>query len=107
VRVLRLDPDLQELVILNEQSGRFDDYADAAGTRIGAAFGSWQPASGGWARLRSESLDLEWSQPALPGAVLVGAHEVIPPGIDFSGLEYVFTAGLEQADYEIQIRRAR
>jgi len=40
VRPLRSAPGLEQVTIANEQSGRFDDYADASGARSGEAVGS-------------------------------------------------------------------
>lgn len=102
-----LRPGLEQFVVLNEESAGFDDFADSNGTSIGSAFGSWQPAAGDWARLRSAHAGVEWSQPALPGAALMAARELRPPYLDFAGLEYVFGPDFGGAAYTVTIGRAR
>jgi hypothetical protein len=94
--------------VLNEQSSAFDDFA-AAGepTLVGDAFGSWVPATGRWARLRSASLGLEWSLDALPGAALHGGRERVAPDFDWAGLDYVFPAPFTGASYRINVQEAR
>ena len=102
-----LQPGFQQLVIFNEQSAAFDDFADPTQTRLGGAIGSWRPVEGGWGRFRSGLLDMEWSQPALAGADLHAGREVRAPDIDFSGLEYVFGPGFQGADYQVAVSKAR
>src|SRR5207249_3205439 len=73
-------PGYSEVGILNEQSAAFNDLAaDRQSTLTGAAFGSWVPVTGRWARVRSSSLGVEWSVSALPGAALYGGREQAPP----------------------------
>ncbi len=106
-RALELATGVAEVVLLNEQSAQFSDFADPTQKLIGPAFGSWQPAAGDWARLRSESLGLEWSLPALPGVQMVAERELRPPEIDFAGLEYRFGPGFTGADYQVEVMKAR
>jgi hypothetical protein len=107
VRALDLQPGYDQVVILNEQSAAFDDFADGGRTLLGADFGRWVDVTGGWARLRSGRLGLEWSQPALAEAQLVGGRELRPPEFDWSGLEYVFGPSFSGADYAITVGSAR
>jgi hypothetical protein len=102
-----LEPGFEQLVVLNEESSRFDDFADATQTRFGGAIGSWQPVEGKWGRLRSASLDMEWSLPALSGAEFRAARELRARDIDFSGLEYVFGPAFSGADYQVSVSKAR
>ena len=102
-----LAPGYQQVVILNEQSGAFDDFADAAQTRQGGTIGSWRPVQGSWGRFRSGSLEMEWSLPAVSGAELRAARESRVPDIDFSGLEYVFGPGFDGAVYQVSVSKAR
>jgi hypothetical protein len=106
VRALGLAPGLVEIDLLNEQSAAFDDYADASGTRIGAAFGNWQPVAGGYARLRSGSLGVEWAQQVAGSSQFLAGRESAPPDFDWSGLEYVFGPGFKSVDYKIAVQRA-
>lgn len=107
VRSQGLAPGVEQLVILNEQSAAFDDFADATQTRTGTAVGSWTPVGGDWGRLRSAQRGIEWSQPALSNAGFYAAREVRTPDIDFAGLEYVFGANFAGADYTITVQKAR
>ena len=93
--------------ILNEQSAAFENYADSTQTLIGPSFGSWVPVSGVWARLRSSSLGIEWSVPALPGATLHGGRELAPPDFDWAGLDYMFSGQFIGAHYVIEVQSAR
>jgi hypothetical protein len=98
----------QTVVLLNEQSSRFDDFADAGQTRLGTAIGSWRPVEGEWGRFRSGSAGLEWSLPRLPSAEgMYAAREVRYPDIDFSGIEYVFGPGFTGAEYQVNVSKAR
>jgi cellulose synthase/poly-beta-1,6-N-acetylglucosamine synthase-like glycosyltransferase len=108
IAVGHLDPGYSEVGVLNEMSSAFDDFA-AAGqpTLVGAAFGNWVPVTGGWARLRSASLDLEWSLPALPGATLDAGREDALPDFDWAGLDYMFPAPFAGASYRINVQEAR
>jgi hypothetical protein len=107
VRALDLAPGYDQVVLLNEQSAAFDDFADARRTLVGADFGMWVPTTGSWARLRSASLGLEWSQPALPEARLTAGRELERPLLDWAGLEYAFGPDFKGAEYAITLGRAR
>ena len=107
IRPLELTPGAEQVVILNEQSAGFDDFADASQTRTGVDVGSWTPVSGGWGRFRSGRYGIEWSQPALSGAQMFAAREVRTPDIDFAGLEYVFGPDFTGTDYVITVQGAR
>jgi hypothetical protein len=106
VRTVRMSAGLQQVVIANEQSGAFDDYADASAKRLGGAIGSWSPVNGSWARLRSATLGVEFEVPAPPrSAQFFAAREVRDTSIDFSGLEFVFDSRFKSLDYLVAIRR--
>jgi hypothetical protein len=108
VRPVRLAPGYSQVGILNEQSAAFDNFAaEGSPTYIGAAFGSWIAVDGGWARLRSAGLGVEWSVPALRGAVLHGGRELNLPGFDWAGLDYIFPASFTGANYHITVQEAR
>jgi GT2 family glycosyltransferase len=106
VRSLGLAPGLIEIDLLNEQSAAFDNYADAQGTRIGAAFGNWQPVAGSYARLRSDSLGVEWAQQVAGSSRFLAGRESAPPDFDWSGLEYAFDSRFTSVDYTVTIQRA-
>lgn len=108
VKTIWLAPGYSEVGILNEQSAAFDDFA-AAGqtTQVGAAFGNWVPVTGGWARLRSSSLDVEWSAAQVPGATLHAGRELVAPDFDWAGLDYVFSGPFSSATYRINVQEAR
>jgi hypothetical protein len=106
-RPVDLAPGFQEVGLLNEQSAAFDDFADPTRTLVGSDFPHWTSATGAWARLRSGSLGLEWSQPALAGARLQAGRELQPPLLDWAGLDYVFGADFTGADYTVQVGPAR
>ena len=104
----RLAPGYSQLVILNEETSRFDDFADGSRTLVGPAVGSWTPVAGGWGRFRSAALGVEWALDRPPGAAgMYAARELLPPGIDFSGIEYVFGPGFQAADYTVLVQKAR
>ena len=107
VRPLELQPGYEQVAILNEESGAFNDFADATRTLIGSRFGSWVPVAGDWARLRAGSLGVEWSLPAIPGAQLYAGREVSSPSFDWAGLDYVFDGRFSGASYRIQVQPAR
>jgi hypothetical protein len=108
VDVRQLQAGYSEVGVLNEQSAAFDDLASAAGpTLIGDAFGNWVPVTGGWARLRSGALGVEWSVSALPGASLHGGREHVPPDFDWAGLDYIFPAPFTGVSYRINVQEAR
>jgi hypothetical protein len=106
-RPIWLAPGYVEVGMLNEGSAAFDDFADSSQTRIGAAFGPWNGVEGPWARLRSGSLGIEWSLPALTGAELHAGRELKPPDFDWAGLDYIFTGSFEGATYHIDVQEAR
>jgi cellulose synthase/poly-beta-1,6-N-acetylglucosamine synthase-like glycosyltransferase len=107
VHALNLAPGYTELGILNEQSAAFDDFAEPGHTFIGPAFGIWTPATGGYARLRSGSLGLEWSVPPLPGAQLHAGRELAEPDFNWAGLDYMFSAPFQATSYYITVGVAR
>jgi hypothetical protein len=103
-----LQPGYRQVVLLNEQSSRFNDFADASQTQVGSAIGSWRPVEGEWGRFRSGSVGLEWSLPRLPAAEgMYAAREIRQPDIDFSGIEYVFGPGFTGAEYQVNVSKAR
>lgn len=108
VTPLWLAPGYAEVGVLNEQGALFDDFASQGGpTETGASFGRWEPVDGSWARLRSQSLALEWSLPALDGAQLYAGRELVAPDFDWAGLDYVFGGPFHGAAYQITIQEAR
>ena len=108
VQAANLKPGFEQVVLLNEQSSRFDDFADATQTRLRAEIGSWRPVQGDWGRFRSDALGLEWSLPRLPAADgMYAARETRSPDIDFSGIEYVFGPGFTETEYQLVIGKAR
>ncbi len=106
VRPLNWRAGLEQVILLNEESATFDDYADVAGTRRGAAVGSWAPVAGDWARFRSSSIGLEWEVPAPPpgGGFFAGRESHL--AIDFSGLEWQFGPDFATVDYRISVGTA-
>jgi len=106
VRSLGLAPGLLQVGVLNEQSAAFDDYADAAGDRTGAAFGNWQTVDGSWARLRSGALGVEWAQETAGSSQFQAGRESSPPDFNWSGLDYLFGPDFSAVDYAISIRGA-
>ena len=108
VKVISLAAGYSEVGILNEQSATFSDFAaENQATLRDAAFANWVPVTGGWARLRSASLGVEWSVPAVSGASLHGGRELVPPDFDWSGLDYVFPASFAGTTYHINVQEAR
>jgi hypothetical protein len=107
VTPLRLASGWDQLMVLNEQSSKFDDLADGSQTRTGADFGPWLPVGGSWARLRSGQLGVEWELPAPPpGAGFQAGRELQPPDLDWSGLEYRFGPGFKGFTYDLNVRRS-
>jgi hypothetical protein len=103
-----LAPGYSEIGILNEQSAAFDDFAaERQPTLTGAAFGRWAPVQGRWARLRSGSLGVEWSVPAIPGGDLYGGRELAPPDFNWAGLDYIFPESFAGTTYRIAVQEAR
>jgi cellulose synthase/poly-beta-1,6-N-acetylglucosamine synthase-like glycosyltransferase len=107
VKTLQLQPGYTQVAILNEQSAAFDNVADPTHTLVGAHFGIWQPVDGEWARLRSGSLGIEWSLPAIAGAQLYAGRELSPPGFNWAGLDYLFDGPFSGAAYHINVQEAR
>ena len=107
LRVVDLAPGYMELGILNEQSAEFDDFAYQGRKFIGPAFGRWMPVDGNWARLRSATLGVEWSVPALSGSRLHGGRELFPPSFDWAGLDYLFETPPAVVTYQITVQAAR
>jgi len=102
-----LAPGYSEFGILNEQSADFDDFAaDGEPTLTGASFGNWVPVTGRWARLRSASLGVEWSLPAVDGASLFAGRELAAPDFDWAGLDYMFPSNFDGVSYHINIKEA-
>jgi hypothetical protein len=106
VRSLGLEPGMLQLGVLNEQSAAFDDYADARGSRTGAAFGNWQTVSGSWARLRSGALGVEWAQETAGDSQFQAGREASPPDFNWSGMDYLFGPGFTSVDYTVSIKAA-
>ena len=107
VTAVRLDPGYTQVAVLNEESAAFNDFADVSTTQVGAAFGNWVAVHGDWARLRSSSLGVEWSVPAIAGAQLYAGREFAPPGFDWAGLDYIFSGPFRGAVYRINVQEAR
>jgi hypothetical protein len=107
LRVLDLVPGYTELAILNEQSASFDDFADQGHTFIGSAFRPLVPVIGTWARLRSATLGVEWSIPAIPGAHMYAGRELLPPNFDWAGLDYIFNTPPTAVTYHINVQAAQ
>jgi cellulose synthase/poly-beta-1,6-N-acetylglucosamine synthase-like glycosyltransferase len=108
VKPVWLAPGYDQVGILNEQSAAFDDFAtDDQPTAVGQAFGSWIAVTGHWARLRSSSLGVEWSVPAIPGAALHAGRELISTDFDWAGLDYIFSGEFTGATYRIGVQEAR
>lgn len=99
---------VRQVVVLNEESSAFDDYADGSTTRLGDAVGSWTPVTGGWARFQDTGLHAEWEIDAPPTpAGFQAARELGPAlGIDFSGLEMIYGPAFAGADYDVKVRRS-
>jgi hypothetical protein len=108
VHVVRLTPGFTEIGILNEESAQFNDFAaDGSATLVDGGFGNWVPVTGSWARLQSKSLGVQWSVPAIPSASLHGGRELITPGFDWAGLDYLFAEPFVDVTYHINVQRAR
>ena len=107
VRAISLQPGYTQVAILNEESSAFDNVANPSATLAGADFGRWVPMTGDWARLRSGSMGVEWSLPALSGAQLYAGRELSSLGFDWAGLDYVFDGPFAGASYVIHVQQAR
>jgi hypothetical protein len=106
VQPQRLAPGALEVEVLNEESAAFDDFADPTRTLLRSAFGPWIETNGPWARLRSGTAGVEWSQPAIPGARLHGGRESAGY-LDWAGLDYDFGPHFTGAGYTLHIQEAR
>lgn len=107
VKPLSMAPGVSEVGILNEESAAFDDFAaERQTTLVGADFGNWVPATGSWARLQSKNLGVQWSVPSIAGAALYGGRELLSPGFDWAGLDYIFPASFAGASYHINVKEA-
>ena len=107
VRPIWLAPGLTQVGILNEQSAAFNNFADDEQTLVGNHFGNWVPVRGTWGRLRSASLGVEWSVPAIAGAELHAGRELTSPDLNWAGLDYLFPATFTGTDYHINVQEAR
>jgi cellulose synthase/poly-beta-1,6-N-acetylglucosamine synthase-like glycosyltransferase len=107
VHPIWLAPGFTQVGILNEQSAAFSDYADATQTLIGARFPNWVSVEGGWGRLRSATLGVEWSAPAIAGAELHAGRELIPSDFNWAGMDYLFPSSFAGASYHINVQEAR
>jgi hypothetical protein len=107
VRTIWLAPGVRQVGILNEQSAAFDDFADQTRTLVGQQFPIWISVDGGWARLRSASLGVEWSAPVIQGAELHAGRELKLPDFDWAGLDYLFPSNFAGASYHINVQEAR
>jgi len=110
VRVLSLDRGVLKVGMFNEQSAAFDDFAygrgaGVLGTRQGPDFGPWQTVSGEWARLRSNTLGVEWGQQVAGDSEFRAGRESAPPDFDWSGLDYIFGPDFRSVDYTVTIGR--
>lgn len=111
VRVLSLNRAALKVGVFNEQSAAFDDFAygrgsSVLGARRGSDFGPWQTVSGDWARLRSNTLGVEWEQQVAGNSELQAGRESAPPDFDWSGLDYIFGPDFRSVDYTVTIGRA-
>jgi hypothetical protein len=107
VRTIWLAPGVRQVGILNEQSAAFDDFADQTRTLIGQQFPIWVSVDGGWARLRSATLGVEWSVPVIDGAELHAGRELKGPDFDWAGLDYLFPSTFSGTAYHINVQEAR
>jgi cellulose synthase/poly-beta-1,6-N-acetylglucosamine synthase-like glycosyltransferase len=108
VKTMWLAPGYSQVAVLNEQSALFNDFAaEGQPTLVGSGFGNWVPVTGGWSRLRSAALGLEWSVPALPGADLHAGRELISPDFNWAGLDYLFPASFAGATYHVNLKEAQ
>jgi hypothetical protein len=57
--------------------------------------------------LRSATLGVEWSVPAIPGARLYAGRELIAPNFDWAGLDYMFDAAPTAVTYHINVQAAK
>jgi cellulose synthase/poly-beta-1,6-N-acetylglucosamine synthase-like glycosyltransferase len=107
VRPIWLATGVIQVGILNEQSAAFDDFADRTGSLLGPQFPRWTSVEGAWGRLRSGSLGVEWSAPAIAGAELHAGRELVPPDLNWAGLDYLFPSTFTGTTYHINVQEAR
>jgi hypothetical protein len=108
VHVARLDPGAGEIGILNEQSAAFDDLAaEGAPTLLGRSIGRWVPIDGGWARLQSKAVDVQFWLPAIASGQLHGGRELAPPDFDWAGLDYTLGPSIRDVSYRILVQPSR
>jgi hypothetical protein len=107
VRVVDLAPGYTQIGILNEQSAEFDNFAEPGQTFTGAEFEPWMPATGSYARLRSETFGVEWSVTPLPGSQLHAGRELAPPDFNWAGLDYTLPAPFTGTSYFINVGVAK
>ncbi|MEP6751347.1 MAG: cellulose synthase family protein [Candidatus Dormiibacterota bacterium] len=107
VRVVDLVPGYTLVGILNEQSAEFDNFAEPGQTFTGSEFERWMPATGAYARLRSETLGVDWSVTPLPGSQLHAGRELAPPNFNWAGLDYTFPAPFTGTSYFINVGLAK
>ena len=113
VRVLSLKSGVLKVGIYNEQSSTFDDFSYGRGPTVlgalhGQELGPWQTVSGDWARLRSASLGVVWTQEVAGNSEFRAGRESMPPDFNWSGLDYIFGPDFAAhgVDYDVTIRRA-
>lgn len=105
VRAVAWATGLDQVVLLNEESASFDDYADSAGNRQGTAIGSREPVAGDWARFRSSALDLEWEMPAPPpGGHFFASRDSLAGGDEISGLDWQFGPDFASVSYTVTFK---
>ena len=106
-RVLSLKPGLIAVKLLNEQSAIFDDYATGAGRQPTPTFGHDRDVPGGYARLRSNELGVQWEQLGAGRSMMQVGRESQPPDFDWSGIEYLFGPDFvaKGVDYTITVGR--
>jgi hypothetical protein len=107
VRPVWLAPGFTQVGILNEQSAAFDDFADSTRTLVGPRFPNWVVVDGTWGRLRSASLGVEWSVPAIDGVELHAGRELNSPDFNWAGLDYLFPSTFAGTAYHINVQEAR
>ncbi len=108
VHIARLDPGAGEIGILNEQSAVFDDLAaEGARTMLGGAIARWVSIDGGWARLQSKAVGVQFWLPAIASAQLHGGRELAPPDFDWAGLDYTLGPSIRDVTYRILVQPSR
>jgi hypothetical protein len=108
VHVVTLQPGFSEVGILNEQSAAFNDLAaENKKTLLDGRIGSWVPVTGGWARLQSKTLGVQFSVPTIPDAQLHGGRELVGTDFNWAGLDYIFGPSFTGTTYVINVQKAR